>query len=62
VLANSYTEYSWCFSTTTFWNKLLLIANIAKVYLTIDGIYYVMEYTFGKYPPKHDRNIKINPR
>jgi hypothetical protein len=42
----------------------LLVCNIVKVSLIIDGIYYVMDYGLGKYPTKHDRNkltkIKVN--
>jgi hypothetical protein len=40
-----------------FWNKPLLIVDIVEVYLTIDGIYYVGDYVFGKYLPKHDQSL-----
>jgi hypothetical protein len=40
-----------------FWNKVLLIANIAKVSLIIDKIYYVVDHRFGKYPTKHDKHM-----
>ncbi len=57
MVDNAYTSYSQCFLATTFWNKPLLVANITKVYLTIDGIYYVMDYVFGKYLSKHDKSL-----
>jgi hypothetical protein len=43
-----------------------LFVAIPEVYLTIDGIEHVLDYMFGKYHLKHDRNmhtkIKTNPR
>jgi hypothetical protein len=44
----------------SFCNKSLLTTNIAKVYLIIDGIYYVVDHVFGKY--KHDRNMFIETK
>jgi HrpA-like RNA helicase len=35
----------------SFWNKSLLVTNITKVSLTIDGIYYVVDHRFEKYIP-----------
>jgi len=65
VVVNSCNEYSKCSSITTFLNKLLLVV-ILEVYFTINGIEYVMDYMFGKYCPKHDKNMRIevktNPR
>jgi hypothetical protein len=57
VVDNSYTKYSHCSLATTFWNKLLLVTNITEVYLTIDGIYYVVDYVFEKYLLKHDKSL-----
>jgi hypothetical protein len=57
VVDNSYIKYSQCSLATTFWNKPLFIANITKVYLTIDGIYSVVDYVFGKYLSKHDKSL-----
>jgi hypothetical protein len=37
----------------------LLSANIVEIYLIIDGIYYVMDYVFGKVLPKHDEKMFI---
>jgi hypothetical protein len=59
-----------------FWNKSLLVTNFTEVYLTINGIYYVVDDVFRKYLLKHDinmlietktsirklRNIEIDPR
>jgi hypothetical protein len=45
---------------------VLLVCNIVKVSITINGIYYVVDHRLGKYPTKHDRNklieIKANIR
>jgi hypothetical protein len=45
-----------------FWNKLLFVTKIAKVSLTIDGIYYVLDHRFGKYTMKHDRNMQTETK
>jgi hypothetical protein len=55
----SYIEYSYYSSTTMFWNKLFLVANIVEIYLIIDEIYYVVEYVFGRVLLKHDKNVII---
>jgi hypothetical protein len=41
----------------SFWNKSLLVTNITKVSLTIDGIYYVVDDWLGIYHMKHHRNV-----
>jgi hypothetical protein len=45
-----------------FWNKLLLITNIVEIHFIIDGIYYVVDYVFGKYLSKHDKNMFIETK
>jgi hypothetical protein len=49
-----------------FLNKVLFACNIAKLSLTIDGIYYVVDDRLGIYHTKHHRNVvtetKINTR
>jgi hypothetical protein len=40
-----------------FFSKPLVATDIVEVYLIIDGIYYVVDHVFGKYPLKHDRNM-----
>jgi hypothetical protein len=45
-----------------FWNKLLLATNIVEIYLVIDGIYYVVDYVFGRVLPKHDKNMFIETK
>jgi hypothetical protein len=39
-----------------------LLTAIPKVYLTIDGIEYVVDYVFGKYRLKHDINMRIETK
>jgi hypothetical protein len=41
---------------------VLLVYNITKVSLTIDGIYYVVIHRLGKYPTKHHRNMFIETK
>ncbi len=43
------------FSTTMFWNKPLLVANI-------DRIYYIMDCVFKKCPLKPDRIMLIETK
>jgi hypothetical protein len=38
---------------------VLLVCNIVKVLLTINGIYYVVDHRLGEYPIKHDKNKLI---
>jgi HrpA-like RNA helicase len=45
-----------------FRNKVLLDSNIVKVFLTIDGIYYVVDHGFLKSPTKHDKNKLIETK
>jgi HrpA-like RNA helicase len=40
-----------------FLNKTLFVCNIAKLSLTIDGIYYVVDDRLGIYHTKHHRNM-----
>jgi len=40
-----------------FWNKALVGSNIVQVFLTIDGICYIMDYGFWKSTWKHDKNM-----
>jgi hypothetical protein len=40
-----------------FLNKALFVCNIAKLSLTIDGIYYAMDDRLGIYHTKHHRNV-----
>ncbi len=41
---------------------MLLDSNIVKVFLTIDGIYYVVDHGFLKSPTKHDKNKLIETK
>jgi hypothetical protein len=40
-----------------FLNKALLVCNITKLSLTIDGIYYVVNDRLGICPMKHHKNM-----
>ncbi len=40
-----------------FLNKTLFVYNIAKLSLTIDGIYYVVDDRLGIYHMKHHKDV-----